>query len=132
MATFSNGTVLKIGTTTISELTSISAPNLSADTIDVTNLSSSGRYREFIQGLRDGGEITMEGFLTTASANTIVTQLNTSSTATATVDFATSPSVTRFTATVICTAFSSEAPVDGAIPFSATFKVTGQPTLGQI
>lgn len=132
MATFSNGTVLKIGTTTISELTSISAPNLSADTIDVTNLSSSGRYREFIQGLRDGGEITMEGFLTTASANTIVTQLNTSSTATATVDFATNPSVTRFTATVICTAFSSEAPVDGAIPFSATFKVTGQPTLGQI
>lgn len=132
MATFANSAVLKLGSTTISELTSISAPNLTADTIDVTTHGSSGKYREFIQGLRDGGEISVEGFYTTASANTITTQLNTSATATATIDLPTSPSTTRFTATVICTAFSSEAPVDGAIGFSATFKVTGQPSIGTI
>lgn len=130
MAFFANAAVLKLGSTTISELTSISAPNLTADTIDVTTHGSTGRYREFIQGLRDGGEISVEGFYTTASANTITTQLNTSATTTATIDLPTTPTATRFTATVICTAFSSEAPVDGAIGFSATFKVTGQPSIG--
>jgi len=132
MAFFANASVFKLGSTTISEVTSISAPNLTADTIDVTTHGSTGRYREFIQGLRDGGEITIEGFYTTASANTITTQLNTTATATATIDLPTTPSTTRFTATVICTAFSSEAPVDGAISYSATFKVTGQPSLGTI
>lgn len=132
MAFFANASVFKLGSTTISEVTSISAPNLSADSIDVTTHGSSGRYREFIQGLRDGGEISIEGFYTTSSANTILTQLNTSATATATIDLPTTPSTTRFTATVICTAFSSEAPVDGVIGYSATFKVTGQPSLGTI
>ena len=62
MAFFANASVFKLGSTTISEVTSISAPNLTADTIDVTTHGSTGRYREFIQGLRDGGEITIEGF----------------------------------------------------------------------
>ncbi len=132
MAFFANASVFKLGSTTISEVTSISAPSLTADTIDVTTHGSADRHREFIQGLRDGGEITVEGFYTTATANTIVTQFNTSSTATATIDLPTTPSTTRFTATVICTAFSAEAPVDGAIGYSATFKVTGKPSLGTI
>jgi predicted secreted protein len=132
MATFANASVFKLGSTTISEVTSISAPNLSADTIDVTTHGSTSRYREFIQGLRDGGEISIEGFYNTASSATIVTQFNTTSAATATIDLPTSPSVTRFTASVICTAFSAEAPVDGAIGYSATFKVTGVPTIGTI
>lgn len=132
MAFFANASVFRLGGTTISEVTSISAPNFSADTIDVTSHGSTGRYREFIQGLRDGGEITIEGFYSTASANTITTQFNTTATATATIDLPTTPSTTRFTATVICTAFSAESPVDGAITYSATFKVTGQPSLGTI
>ena len=132
MAVFAQGAVLKLGSTTISEVTSISSPNLSADTIDVTTHGSTGRYREFIQGLRDGGEITIEGMYNTSSSATIVAQLNTSATVTATVDLPTTPSTTRFTASVICTAFSSEAPVDGAISYSATFKVSGQPSIGTI
>lgn len=132
MATFANGTIFKLGSTTISEITSVSGPNFSADSIDVTTHGSTDKYREFIQGLRDGGEITVEGMFTTSSSNTIVTQLNTSATVTATIDLPTSPSVSRFTASVICTGFSTEAPVDGVIPFTANFKVSGKPTLGQI
>jgi len=132
MATFANGTIFKLGSTTISEITSVSGPNFSADSIDVTTHGSTDKYREFIQGLRDGGEITIEGMITTSSSNTIVTQLNTSATVTATIDLPTSPSVSRFTASVICTGFSTEAPVDGVIPFTANFKVSGKPTLGQI
>jgi predicted secreted protein len=130
--TFANGAIFKIGSTTISEITSISAPNLSAETIDVTTHSSAGQYREFIKGLRDGGEISVEGNFTTASASATIVALETSSAQTVTIDYPTSPSVTRFTATVLATAFGMEAPVDGVIPFSATFKVSGRPTLGQI
>lgn len=132
MATFANGTVFKLGSTTISEITSVSGPNMSADTLDVTTHGSTDKYREFIQGLRDGGEITVEGMFGTSSSATIIAQLNSSSTVTATIDLPTSPSTSRFTASVICTGFSTEAPVDGVIPFTANFKVTGKPTLGQI
>ena len=132
MAFFAQGATFKLGSTTVAEVTSISAPNLSADTLDVTSHGSTSRYREFVQGLRDGGEITIEGFYTTASSSLIVTQLNTSSAITAVVTLPTTPSATAFTASVIATGFTAEAPVDGTIPFTATFKVTGVPTLGTI
>jgi len=130
--TFANGAILKLNSTTVTELTSITAPNLTAETIDVTTHSSPDAYREYIQGLRDGGEITIEGSYTTASASAIVTQLNTSSVVTMTVDLPTKPSVTRFTASVICTEFSADAPFDCKISFTSTFKVTGKPALGTI
>jgi hypothetical protein len=50
--TFGNGAIFKLNATTISEITTISAPNLTAETIDVTTHSSANSYREFIKGLR--------------------------------------------------------------------------------
>lgn len=132
MAFFANGATFKLGSTTVAEVTSISGIDLSADSIDVTTHGSTSRYREFIQGLRDGGEISIEGNYTTASSSLIVTQLNTSATVTAVITLPTTPSTTAFTATVITTGFSTEAPVDGVIPFTATFKVTGVPTIGTV
>lgn len=130
--TFANGAIFKLNTVTVTEITSISAPNLSADTIDVTTHSSPDKYREFIKGLRDAGEISIDGNFTTASASATIVQFETQSTTTVTIDYPTAPSVTRFTATVLTTGFTMEAPVDGVIPFTATFKVTGKPALGQI
>lgn len=43
----------------IAEVTNIAGPSMSRDTIDVTNLDSSGGYREFIAGFRDGGEMVL-------------------------------------------------------------------------
>jgi predicted secreted protein len=132
MAFFANGATFKLGSTTVAEVTSISGIDLSADSIDVTTHGSTSRYREFIQGLRDGGEISIEGNYTTASSSLIVTQLNTSATVTAVITLPTTPSTTAFTATVITTGFSTEAPVDGVIPFTATFKVSGVPSIGTV
>ena len=39
----------------VAEIPSISGPNMTRDTIDVTDLDSTGGYREFIAGFRDGG-----------------------------------------------------------------------------
>lgn len=43
----------------ISEVKSISGPSLTREMIDVTNLDSTGGYREFIPSFRDGGTVTL-------------------------------------------------------------------------
>jgi predicted secreted protein len=42
------------------DIVSITGPELSKDIIDVTSLSSSGGYREFINGLRNGGTVVLK------------------------------------------------------------------------
>ncbi len=41
----------------IGEVLTISGPNMSRETIDVTNLASTGGYREFIASFRDPGTV---------------------------------------------------------------------------
>jgi len=43
----------------VAEVKSISGPTMSREMIDVTNLDSTGGYREFIPSFRDGGTITL-------------------------------------------------------------------------
>lgn len=61
-AVSSVGALLKkyTGTTwaSVGEVTTISGPTMSRETIDVTSLASTGGYREFIAGFRDPGTMT--------------------------------------------------------------------------
>ncbi len=43
----------------LAEINSIDGPTKSRDTIEVTSLDSTGGYREFIGGFRDGGTVTL-------------------------------------------------------------------------
>jgi predicted secreted protein len=45
--------------TAIAEINSISGPDKSRGSIDVTNLDSTGGYREFIMSFRDGGQVSL-------------------------------------------------------------------------
>lgn len=45
--------------TAVAEVNSISGPGMTRDFIDVTSLDSTGGYREFIGGFRDGGQVTL-------------------------------------------------------------------------
>jgi predicted secreted protein len=45
--------------TQLAEVNSISGPSMTRDFIDVTSLDSTGGYREFIAGFRDGGTVTL-------------------------------------------------------------------------
>jgi len=46
--------------TAIAEINSISGPTMTADFIDTTSLDTTGGYRTFIRGFRDGGDVTLE------------------------------------------------------------------------
>ncbi|KKL57641.1 hypothetical protein LCGC14_2233420, partial [marine sediment metagenome] len=45
------------GWVNIAEINSITGPGMTRDTIDVTSLDSTGGYREFKGGFRDGGTV---------------------------------------------------------------------------
>lgn len=69
-ATHAHGTQLQMSDgdtppvfTTIAQITNISGPNISVDTVDVTSMDSVGGWKEFIAGMIDGGEVSIEAFL---------------------------------------------------------------------
>ncbi len=129
MAQSAFGTTLMKETTPIAELTKISGPSMVADTIDITSHSSPEGYREFLQGLKDGGEVILEGhFNNEIGQQTLYTDFNAGTTNTYVITFPGTPSVT-WTFDGIVSALSTEAPFDGVLFFGATLKVTGKPVL---
>ncbi len=124
------GTTIQWNAEAIGEVLSISGPSQSVDTIDVTSHDSSDSFREFIAGLRDGGEVTIEGNF--IPGNTGQADLHTDMQAgTVREVIITFPSAmgTTFTFDALCTAHETTAPHDEKAGFSATFKVTGKPVL---
>ena len=113
----------------IGELTGIGGPSVSVDTIDVTSHGSADAYREFVAGLIDGGDITLEGNLVSASAGNEMVDLHNSR---AVVSFRikfTDTSTSNWLFTGVANAFECDAPHDGKISFSAGVKLTGKPFL---
>ena len=124
------GTAFKVGTYSVGKLKSIGGLELSAETLDVTCLDSTGDYREFIRTFKDAGEVPLSGFFD--KNDTGQTQLK------AAFDAGTAYSMSIvFPTTIsanwafngIVTQFSTGAEVEGAVTLDAAVKVTGQPTL---
>ena len=125
------GSKLKRNGNEIAELTAINGLEISADTIDVTNHQSPDAYREFIAGLIDPGEVSIEGNLIPSDADGqigLLADMNARIVQSFEMDF---PAVvgTSWSFNAIVTGFTTSAPIDDKIPFSATLKVTGKPTL---
>lgn len=112
----------------IAEITSITGPNKSRNTIDVTSFDSVDGYKEFIGGLRDGGEFNFTMNFTEAGYILInddfeddtlqkyrVTLPNTEGT------------VLEFDGLV--TALPLDVPLDDKISCSVTIKISGQTEL---
>ncbi len=127
------GTTLSIASAPVAELTSISGPSISMDIIDVSShgsLADEDGYRVFAAGLIDGGEVTVEGNLTTAVAGNVIKDAMEDRTAKAIViTFPAAAGVATWSFDAIVTAFSTDAPYDDKLSFSASFKVSGKPTL---
>ena len=51
----------------IAEITSITGPGMSRETIEVTSLDTTGGYRQYISGLREGGTVSLSMNFTRAT-----------------------------------------------------------------
>ena len=123
--------------TTVAEVTNITPPAIARDAIDATHTESPDGWREFVPGLKDGGQVSIDlNFVPDSnSTDLLLGTFDNSALLACRIlfndgDQDSSPitaSVWSFSA--ICTGFAPEAPVDGKQAANATFKISGKPTL---
>lgn len=112
--------------TAIANVTSISGPGLSRETIDVTAHDSSDGWMEFVGGLKDAGEVSADINYDPSKHDTLVADFDDDEPRNYQLVF---PDSTTWSIQAILTGFEPEAPYDDKLAASLTFKVTGKPTL---
>jgi len=115
----------------VAELTNIGGIGLTADTIEVTSHDSTSRFREFLQGLRDGGEFSVEGNSVpggTGQARIYSHYLSDTSGGAQDVVIALNDDSYWLASCIVTNYQPADAPHDGKMSFAATFKITGVPT----
>lgn len=112
--------------TEVAEITSITPPSVTRDIIDATHSGSPDRWREHIPGLKDGGEVTVEGnFVPGGTENDLLITIQGEDDPRAfRIEF---PDATVWQFVAYCTAYVPSVPFDDKMTFSATFKVSGKP-----
>jgi predicted secreted protein len=127
------GTTLTWNGSLIGEITNMQGPSPTADEIDITNHDSTGDYKEFVPGLKDGGSMTFDNsnFVpNNAGQAAIIAGFNASppTTAAFTVTFPDSGHAT-LTGNAFVKSFGFGAPVAGKASFTFTLRVTGAVTM---
>jgi len=132
------GTLLKVGDggsptetfSAIAEVKSISGPNFSVDTIDVTHMDSPSGYREFIGSFKDSGEITFDVSWVPDNASHV--SLKTDMDALTVRNFQilfTDTSGTTYTFGALITGISITAAIEDMLAGSITLKISGAVTV---
>lgn len=122
------GKVVGTEYTAFAEVTEISLPELARDSIDLTHLSSPDGYREFKPGLADAGEAGIVYNLIPGLADDAVIRAHLATRAVETwrVVF---PNGAKLEFRGFATAHGGAVPMDDKMTGSATFKVSGKPSL---
>jgi len=112
--------------TDFAEVVSITPPQMVRDTVDATHMASPQKWREYVPGLRDGGEVSVEmNFVPgSTSIDALYTAFTTDTVATWRILFPGSPAP-FWIFDAFCTGIESEVPLDDKMSLTATFKVTG-------
>ena len=113
----------------IGRLRSISEIKADSDAVDVTTLDATGGFKTYVQGMKDMGEVTLEGFFEPGNAGqTALRALYASGASTPfTVTFPDETAVS-FSAFVKSYALGA-AQVDGAVGFTAVLRLLGGVTV---
>jgi predicted secreted protein len=123
-----NGVLLQLGSggtgtqsyTTIAEVLDIDGPSQALEQIEVTSHSSAG-WREYIAGLRDGGEVSFPVNFVPADQDDLR----------ALFDDGTTGSFKIVYPNAIVTDWSTKSPVDGAVTDEIKLKISGEVTRAQ-
>lgn len=116
----SPGTYIPVG-----NITALSPPGISRETIDVTAHDSEDGWMEFLGGLKDGGEVSFEVNYDPAKHDDLLADLHAQAISWR-VTFP-DPAATEWTVNAILTGFEPDAPYDDKLSASITLKVTGKP-----
>ena len=121
-------TQLRWDSADVLEVTSISGPSETMSPIDVTSHDSDSGFREFVAGLHDGGEITVEGMCIVGDTTGQVamhTDFQATTVKAWEIRFPSYASAPVITGNGYVIAWSWGFPFDGPITFTATIKITG-------
>lgn len=116
----------------IGEILEVSGPSFSRDAVDTTHSQSTDRYREFITGLRDAGEMSATIALVPASAQgskhrELMDDYESNSAVTYRMIFP--DGATNFVFSGIITGIEHATPIDDRMTLNTTIKISGKPTL---
>jgi len=112
----------------IAEINSITGPNKTRDTIDVTSLDSTGGYREFIGGFRDGGTVTLPMNFTRDTYDTMNTDFEDDTLQNYEI-FLPDVEGTSFEFEALVTELGLGIPADDKVTADVTLKVSGKVTI---
>jgi predicted secreted protein len=123
------GTTITFNAKTIGALTSIGEITPDSEELDATTLDSTGGYREFLQGFKDSGEVTLSGYYDKADVGQqeLITGYGTGDVDPVVITFPNSAGGATFNAYVKSFTIGS-ADVDGIVGFGATLRISGAVT----
>ncbi|MFG2670485.1 phage tail tube protein [Streptomyces sp. NPDC048445] len=129
------GTILKRGDgeepevfTAIANLTNVDDGGRTRTTIDVTAHDSPNQYMEFVGGLIDPGEVTVDINYDPAVHDVLEADLEDTDPRNYQIVFP-DTAETTFSFAAVMTGFSKSAPYDDKLSGSLTFKVSGKPSI---
>lgn len=116
------------GWVTLAEVFNIVPPSLARDAVDASHNQSTQAWRDFIPGLKDGGEVTFElNFIPAGQANSeLLRTFNDDALIQCRIVFPDSPATT-WTFSGYVTAYEPDAPTDDRMTASVTIKLSGKP-----
>lgn len=119
--------------TEFAEIVDVAGPSFAKDTIDVSHSTSPDKYREFIAGFKDAGEVTLTANMTQADYAAILAkfELEAKNNYQLTIpddNYTTEPTIV-FAAHV--TGVGNAYPTQDKVTMDITFKITGKPTYTQ-
>ena len=119
------GTTITFNAKTIGSLTSIGEITPDSEDLDATTLDSVGGYREFLQGFKDSGEVTLSGYYNKADLGQqeLITGYGNGEAKAVVITFPNSGGAT-FQAYVKSFTLGA-ADVDGIVGFGATLRISG-------
>ena len=132
LATAGYGTILEWNGDPVAEITNISGPTLSIDTIDASHYTSPQEFKEFIAGFGDGGEVTLECNLIPSDNPgqvTLIADAYAKMVRAVTITLG-DPVMMDWSFDGLVTALDFNQPMDGKLSFTITIKISGVPTYG--
>lgn len=113
--------------TDVADVSNITPPGIARDTIEVTSHGSPDGWKEYLGGLKDGGEVTIEVNYDPTKHDVLAGDLDTGDPKNYKIVFPGTLGEWAFTA--VLTGFAPEAPVDDKLSAELTYQVSGKPTL---